>query len=103
MEGFSYLREVLKNPQKLKLLYRASENAFSASAFHYKCDEIPNTVTLVKTEFGKIIGGFSKYSWNTVGDGQYVKDGSRNTFLFSLSLKKKIVPKDQNKLICCRK
>ena len=50
-------------PKEFKLLYRASEHNFKAAAFHQKCDNIPNTVTLVKTQFGKVFGGFTPLTW----------------------------------------
>lgn len=41
--------KALNQPRQLKLLYRASENAFSAGAFHEKCDNNEDTLTLVRT------------------------------------------------------
>ena len=58
---------------KIELLYRASEHKFSAQSFHKKCDNIADTLTLVKTEFGKVIGGFSHYAWNAAKQ-KYVTD-----------------------------
>lgn len=49
---------------KLRLLYRASEDGFSSSAFHSRCDNISSTVTLVKTMAGYIFGGYTKRTWN---------------------------------------
>lgn len=82
--SFSYLDNILKNPRRFELLYRGSENNFKASIFHQKCDNIPNTLTIVKTHFGKIIGGFTKYTWNQVEDKHYVEDLEKQAFLFSL-------------------
>ena len=47
-----------------KLLYRASENIFSAAEFHNKCDNVNNTLVLMETEFGKVVGGFNAQKWN---------------------------------------
>jgi hypothetical protein len=47
------------------------------------------------------VGGFTKYTWNQVADDKYVEDPLKNAFLFSLDQKKKIVPKDKDKLIYC--
>jgi hypothetical protein len=49
------LRESLEAPARLEILFRASEHDFSAAAFHYKCDNIENTFTLVKTGFDNIL------------------------------------------------
>lgn len=82
----------LNNPKKCDLLYRGSENGFSASTFHQKCDNIPNTLTIVRTEFGKTIAGFTQYTWNSVGSGNYLNEAGKNTSLISLDLKQKMVP-----------
>lgn len=47
----------------MKLLYRASENKFSMEKFYEKCSNIPHTLILVKTEFNKIIGGYTPLIW----------------------------------------
>ena len=65
------MRESLEYPKKVELLFRASENNFSASAFHKNCDNIPDTFTLIKTQFGKTIGGFTHYMWNAADKGFY--------------------------------
>ncbi len=65
-----------------------------------KCDNISNTLVLVKTQFGKIIGGFTHYTWNAVHNS-YVNDSGKNSFLFSFDLKKKFVPVGGSHLIYC--
>ena len=47
---------------RIKKLFKASEHNFRAVAFHKKCNNISDTLVLVRTEFGKIIGGFTHYS-----------------------------------------
>lgn len=80
----------LDKPKRLELLYRASENDFSAAVFHQKCDKISNTLTIARTEFGKTIAGFTHYTWNSA-DG-YLSHSERKAFLLSLDLKQKMVP-----------
>ncbi|TNV79800.1 hypothetical protein FGO68_gene3196 [Halteria grandinella] len=53
---------------QLHLLYRGSADTFAASAFHSKCDTQTNTLTIVKTTDGKIIGGFTTLSWDHTAD-----------------------------------
>lgn len=48
----------------LKLLYRGSRNGFQASAFHSCCDNVSDTVTVIKTTGGYIFGGFTAITWN---------------------------------------
>ena len=72
-------------PIEFKLLYRASKNAFSIEEFHKMCDNVPNTLVLVETEFGKVIGGFSTSPWKSKKK-QWVADKDKISFIFSLSL-----------------
>jgi hypothetical protein len=44
-----FLNSEYPNSIKLNLLFRASEFNFLALEFHKKCDNIPNTLVLVKT------------------------------------------------------
>ena len=75
--------EELRNPFQIKLIFRASEHGFKASAFHDHCDNIEDTLVLVHTEFDKKIAGFSHYKWNEV-DSDFVEDDKRLTFLLQL-------------------
>lgn len=71
------------------LLYRASENDFSVAEFHKKCDNIPDTLTIIQTEFGKIIGGYTPLIWYSPEKQERLGDNSKESFLFSLTLKEK--------------
>jgi hypothetical protein len=68
----------------IKLLFKASQNGFLAGKFHQICDGIFNTVTLIKTEFGKIIGGYTPLKWKR-GESCYTKDENLMSFVFSLT------------------
>jgi len=83
----------------MELLYRASENRFSASKFHRKCDSIPNTIVLVETEYGKKIGGFTPLMWDGTKNGEYKGDESAESFVFSITNKDKLTLKEQDKAI----
>ena len=87
----------LQQPKRLKLLYRGSDNEFSAKAFHQKCDSIRNTLTIVKTEFGTTIAAFTEYSWNS--KNAWVSNEGKNAFLLSLDLKEKYNAQNVDKLI----
>jgi hypothetical protein len=54
----------LDNPRKVELVFRASENAFQGTLFHEKCDNIPHNLTIIRTEFDKIIAGYTPLTWN---------------------------------------
>lgn len=49
---------------KLQLVFRASEHNFLARAFHERCDKIGDTLVLIRTEYGKIIGGYTPLTWD---------------------------------------
>ena len=76
------------NIKKAQLLYRASEHNFSAKTFHKLCDDNTHTLTLIETEFGKIIGGYSPLSWNS-STKHWSEDKSMKSFIFSLNMKEK--------------
>ena len=46
----------------INLLYKASADSDSASAFHEKCDHAKNTIVLVETKDGKRFGGYTSCS-----------------------------------------
>lgn len=49
---------------KMKMIYRASENEFSAKSFHEKCDSISGpTLVLIRSTDGWLFGGFTTMSW----------------------------------------
>jgi len=87
--------------EKFNLIYRASEDGFKASDFHNKCDDKPNTLTIIKVKGNSnIFGGFTSCTWNhTVG---FKSDPS--AFIFSLINKYsnpiKINQKPNNYAIC---
>ena len=83
---------------KMKLLYRVSRDGDSSSTFHQKCDNIKDTVTLVKTKNNLIFGGYTNQTWN---GGDYKKDDK--AFCFSIDLKKKYNNKGTGKSVFCCK
>ena len=61
----SYLREWLGNDCKWKLIYRSSENGYTAKSFHRYCNYIqgPNLI-VIKSSGGWIFGGYTTQSWS---------------------------------------
>lgn len=47
------------------LLYRASEYGFKAEHFHYRCDNMLPTITLIKIKDGPCICGFTTAQWSS--------------------------------------
>ena len=83
--------------KKVETLYRASEYNFCAAAFHEKCDNKEHTLVLIRTEFGKTIGGYTHYPWES--ESEWLSDSGRRAFIFSLDMKEKFVPQGDEKLI----
>jgi hypothetical protein len=50
---------------KLKLLFRASYHNFQAEKFHQFCDNVPDTVTIIRTEFNKSIAAYTPLKWSS--------------------------------------
>ena len=51
--------------QKCQLLYRATRDGFGSADFHRKCDDKPNTLTIIKATNSKIFGGLTSESWSS--------------------------------------
>ena len=62
-KDIKFISDSLCRPSALNLLFRASEHSFSEKTFHKLCDKTLDTFVLVRTEFGKTLGGYSHYSW----------------------------------------
>ena len=60
-----------KPVKELQLLYRGSKNEFSVEKFHQKCDGKEDTITIVETQFGKVIGGYTPLKWESPQSGQW--------------------------------
>jgi hypothetical protein len=62
------------------LLYKATRDGFTVKAFHDLCDNVPNTVTIIRNNLNFIFGGFTSSRWSSAG--VYITDP--NAFIFSL-------------------
>ncbi len=47
------------------LVYRASRDGFRSEDFHYNCDGISNTITVIKATNGNVFGGFTVKAWQS--------------------------------------
>lgn len=72
-----------------KLLYKASRDGMSAQMFHNLCDNKGATVTIIKTEGGKVFGAYTDIPWTS---GEYKKKvaGKGNSFLWAIDSKNKV-------------
>jgi hypothetical protein len=67
---------------KVKLLYKASSDGFSASTFHSLCDNKGPTLTVIRAN-NRISGGYTSESW--ASRNTYVNVNVGNAFLFSIN------------------
>jgi len=75
-----------KEIKELKKLYQATIDGDGAINFHSRCDNIPNTLVLIKSAGNRRFGGFTSAEWSSPSSGTYKDD--QNAFLFSLDKQK---------------
>jgi hypothetical protein len=62
---FSQLQQMLEiKAKKATLLYRGSQDGFMARDFHSRCDNLSDTLTVVKSTSGHKFGGYTNQKWN---------------------------------------
>ena len=71
-----------KEVKELKKLYQATIDGDGGINFHSRCDNIPNTLVLIKSAGNRRFGGFTSAQWSSPSSSQYKDDP--NAFLFSL-------------------
>ena len=92
-------KKVNKKVKGLEKLYQATIDGGDSSIFHYKCDNIPNTITIICSAMRRRFGGFTTEVWDT--SGKYKDD--KKSFLFSLDKRKIYSYKCNKKAIYCHK
>ncbi len=90
-----------KEVKELKKLYQATIDGDGAINFHSRCDNIPNTLVLIKSAGNRRFGGFTTAQWSSHASGEYKDDP--NAFLFSIDKQKIYSYKKNGKAICNRK
>jgi hypothetical protein len=65
MDELLTICELSTNPDYslYELIYRASEHGFGAADFHFRCDNKPKTLTVIKSNEGNVFGGFTVKEW----------------------------------------
>ena len=78
---FSEIKKKLnKDIKGIKKIYQATIDGAEPINFHSKSDNIPNTLTLIKSAGNKRIGGFTSSTWDS--SNKYKSD--KNAFIFSI-------------------
>eukprot|EP01080_Neovahlkampfia_damariscottae_P003563 gene3563-6298_t len=81
-----------------KKIYQGTIDGFTALQFHAKCNNAGPTIIIIKTTTGEIIGGYTEQSW---GSGNVYRYDSES-FLFSLTQRKKLKVINQSQAIYCQ-
>ena len=95
---FGFIKDAIesrlnKKIKGIKKIYQASIDGGEPYFFHLKCDHIPNTLVIIKSEGNRRFGGFTSLTWDSPKKYKYKDD--KNAFLFSLD-KLKIYSYDNN-------
>ena len=85
----NWIEQKLNKNIILELIFKMTENGFTAKDFHHYCDNKGPTLILIKTSNDEIIGGFTTLNWETTTERENKYDELGLTFLFSLTLNKK--------------
>ena len=67
-EHYPLFKNWLKKEINLELIYRASRDGWESNIFHQKCDNKGPTIVVVRSELGKIFGGYASISWDRSGN-----------------------------------
>ena len=98
-EKSSLLKEIEKKTNKkikqLNKIYQATIDGGKPINFHNKCNNIPNTLVVIKSEENKRFGGFTPIPWKS--EGNYIDDNEAKTFIFSLDSEQISLLKEYNK------
>jgi hypothetical protein len=93
-KNIDLLRKWTNTPKlNVELVFRASRDGFKAMEFHSKCENISPSIVIAKTEYGKIIGGYTGLEWKVATKEHEIK-GDPSSFIFSFDLKERYLPKD---------
>jgi hypothetical protein len=65
---------------KLQLIYKATRNGFLLENFNNKCYNMGQTISVMKSEYGKTFGGYTNLSLNKKG---WIS-GTGKSFIFQL-------------------
>lgn len=65
---------------KFELIYSTATDPWSNNGFHSKCNNINNTLTIIKTNDDHVFGGFTTKTWNA---RQGALKDNKNAFVFS--------------------
>ena len=72
--------KILSTGIQPKLLYKNTRYGFTAKEFQRRCSYLNNTLVIAKTNFEKIIGGFSPLPWYNLHSSNSNDNNNDNCF-----------------------
>lgn len=102
MKNFLEIKD-LKGNMNFNLIHKASIHGYGADAFLKKCGNMNNLLVICLTEKDKLIGGFSPLKWIVPKDDEkvYLRDEELKSFLFSVTLNRKLPLYNSDFAIMC--
>ena len=78
LDFFNLLSTKLPSIRRFNFLFRTSDHNYSGKKFHDFCDDKGGTITIIKTNWGNIFGGYTSKSWTS--ENKWIAD--KDAFLF---------------------
>lgn len=75
------IKDWIGSKMRFSLIFRGTRDSFNASTFHKLCDDKGPTICLIKSDSGRVFGGYTSISWKS--DNSFYPD--EKAFVFSLS------------------
>jgi hypothetical protein len=66
----------------MALLYRGSRDGLDVRSFHGRCDGTGRTITIIESDRGYILGGYTPLAWDSTGN--WKADTSLQSFIFTV-------------------
>ena len=74
--------KIKKEIKEIKKIYQATIDGGEPINFHSKCDNIPNTLILIKSSGNRRFGGFTSVTWESSSNSIW-KDDKNCFFIFN--------------------
>jgi hypothetical protein len=106
LDTFSLINKWIGYVGKYKLIFRASRDGYAGGDFYQKCHDYYPTIVIIKNNYGKIFGGYNPQAWSKPDptlSWLLKSDFSKETFIFSISMKRKFALIDQMAAIMAHK
>ena len=77
-----YMKIVLKNIKGYSKIYSSSVDGFNLNTFHEKCKNHLHTICIARSNFGKVLGGYSPMKWESYRSHTKITGGESFVFFY---------------------